>query len=722
MSVVLYDAAELVKQYSGERGIVEGTACPKCTKLGIKNPIYYYRDINHKTGRGRCYSCAHVEGNKPTQKRQEVMQLPNGDCVYEGNKCRDCGNNLHIADEETGEKYGLTGKARVGKCYHCARLKSRAHEPVAAHRDFLNDVKKAVWKFMIRSAEAAEYVEVIARTPAEKGQIKQLFVTAGMMNRYAELADRPERYHVDHHVPTVGDGENIRGMTNIANLRIITDRENMSKRDSMPEKYQAEQVINIADFKKVIGYRTASAALKHWFAVGEEQDGTYTPERKAAYTKKQASLKAEIEAIESRLGESFCRDIYAAIDEQGNNLFEVLRKVQNKLKRYKTAGNQKLVETYKKRLALHGNRGFVKVEQPDLGAMAYIGKGAVLWAIEATVSNVVDGITLLMEKGMTPEEQRLVDAITYDCIGWALENMDSKGEVFPFVSPLLAVFGEKVFAVREKYGKHCLTVYTNDRKGQMQKFLDGELSASFDSRDWDDESPFSKVLISASDGDVLERMELFKNQTLALQCEQQAVTNAKEQAIGMLKNEAGRLLVEAGEALNRVNRDWFELVELAKQELCNTENEPEDNACILEFFANQWRQQFDNAKERQQSFMVLCREFIGVPFSEPEQAKEALCTLRNKQPQWSAPNPFTQHIEPQRSPEELERLRAIGERMERDDMDKAKKGKAEKQARAEKATFMRSSAGQQWLSNQKRQSRAELRELKPHGVSRDNRK
>ena len=180
--------------------------------------------------------------------------------------------------------------------------------------------------------------------------------------------------------------------------------------------------------------------------------------------------------------------------------------------------------------------------------------------------------------------------------------------------------------------------------------------------------------------------------------------------------------MDAREALNQIERDWFELVELVKQELCSADNEPEDNACILEVFSNQWRQQFDNAKTRQQAFTVLCREFIQVPFSEPEHAEEALCTLMNNKPVWCAPTPFTQHIEQQRTPEEIERLRAIAERMEREDLEKAERTKAQKQARAEKATFMRSSAGQQWLSNQKRQSRAELRELKPHGVSRDNRK
>ncbi|EBM6130309.1 hypothetical protein D2F48_23540 [Salmonella enterica] len=710
MKQVLFDAAELVKQYRGERGIVEGEACPKCSKLGVVNPVYYYRDISKK--KGRCFSCYHIEGNKPTSKQREFMELPNGDRVYEGKRCSSCQKYLRIFDAETGSRLGLSGKAKINACYHCARMKQSTLEPAAAHRDFLDDVKRAVWKFTIRSVEASGVVEVVARDGYERAQIKQLLATAMMMNRHAELADKPERYDVDHYYPAAGEGDN-RGMTNIANLRIIRRDENRSKQDDIPTSYAPDQVLNIADLSRIISYQEASEALKRWYSEGEKASD-YTPERQAVYAKKQEALKADIEAIETRLGEDFCRAVYAAVDAEENSLFDVLAVVQNKLRRYKTGGNQKLVEAYKKRLAIHGNRGFVKVEPPDLAAMAYIGKGAVLWAVEATVSNVVDGITLLMERGITAEEQRIADAIAYSCVGWAINAMDSKNDVMPFVSPLLAVFGEKIFAVRQKYGKHCLTVYANDRRSQTRKMLDNELFTPFDG------DPVGQELLSAADSDVLERMALFDNETLSIQRQKQAAADARAEAIRLLREQAGRLLVASGEALRHIESEWLKLVELAEQRLCDPDADSEDNAAVMGFFSKQWRPDFDAEKSRQQQFMTLCREFVHVPFSEPAEAKEAYKKLVAQQPAIaSLPEPFKP--EPIPNEQERERLRLIAERMEREDAEKKSKRDADKGQRADKAAFMRSPAGQAWLANQKRQQRTGNRKLTPHGVSRDNR-
>ncbi|EBS6329479.1 hypothetical protein D4E36_23645 [Salmonella enterica subsp. enterica serovar Virchow] len=714
MKQVVFDAAELVKQYRGERGIVEGEACPKCSKLGVLNPVYYYRDIRRK--KGRCFSCYHIEGNKPTSQQREFMELPNGDRVYEGKRCSSCQKYLRIFDAETGERLGLSGKAKVNACYHCARMKQSTLEPAAAHRDFLDDVKRAVWKFTIRSVEASGVVEVAARDGYERAQIKQLLATSMMMNRHAELADKPERYEVDHYYPAAGEGDN-RGMTNIANLRIIRSDENRSKRDDIPTSYAPDQVLNIADLSRIISYRQASEALKRWYAEGDKASD-YTPERQAVYTRKQEALKADIEAIETRLGEDFCRSVYAAVDAEENSLFDVLRVAQNKLRRYKAGGNQKLVEAYKKRLAIHGNRGFVKVEPPDLAAMAYIGKGAVLWAVEATVSNVVDGITLLMERGMTAEEQRLTDAIAYDCVGWAVNAMDSKNDVMPFVSPLLAVFGEKIFAVRQKYGKYCLTVYDNTRKGQLRKMLDADGSISFSGReDPDQTNPIGNELLSAADSDVLERMALFDNETLSIQRQKQAAADARAEAIRLLREQAGRLLVASGEAMRHIENEWLKLVALAEQRLCDPDADSEDNAAVMGFFSKQWRHEFDTEKSRQQQFMTLCREFVHVPFSEPAEAKEAYQKLVAQQPAiTSLPEPFKP--EPIPDEQERERLRLIAERMEREDAEKKSKRDADKRQRADKAAFMRSPAGQEWLRNQKKGHR----KLTPHGVSRDNRK
>ncbi|ECE1154322.1 hypothetical protein L4K55_004175 [Salmonella enterica] len=712
MKQVVFDAAELVKQYKGDRGIVEGEACPKCSKLGVLNPIYYYNDISKK--KGRCYSCAHIEGNKTTSQQREFIELPNGDRVYEGKHCSDCKTNLRTYDEATGERLGLRGKAKISKCYHCARLKQNTLDAAAAHRDFLDDVRKGVWHFNVRSVERAGAVEVVARDGYERSQIKQIFATAMMMNRHAELADRPERYDVDHYVPVSGVGD-LRGMTNIANLRIIKASDNRSKQNDIPTSYAPEQVLNITDFQRIIGYRQASEALKRWFAEGEKASD-YTPERQAAYTKKQAALKADIEAIETRLGEDFCRSVYAAVDEEENSLFDVLQVVQNKLRRYKTGGNQKLVETYRKRLELHGNRGFVKVEPPDLAAMAYINKGAVLWVVEATVSNVVDGITLLMEKGMSQDEQRITDAIAYDCVGWATNALESKADVMPFVSPLLAVFGEKIFAVREKHGNYCLTVYDNTRKGQIRKMIDTDGSIPFGTDDPDQTNPIGEELLSAADSDVLDRMALFNNETLAIQRQKQAAADARAEAIRLLREQAGRLLVASGEALRHIESEWLKLVELAEQRLCDPEADSDDNKAVMGFFAKQWRHEFDTEKNKQQQFMTLCREFVHVPFSEPDEAKNAYQKLVAQQPITRLPEPF--RPEPIPDEQERKRLRLIAERMEREDAEKKSKRDADKRQRADKAAFMRSPAGQEWLRNQKKGHR----KLTPHGVSRDNRK
>ena len=233
MDKVMFDAAELVKQYRGERGIVEGEPCPKCSKLGVTNPIYYYRDIGSKTGKGRCLSCYHIEGNKPTSQQETHLVLSNGDKVYEGKKCSSCGGVHRVFDAETGERLGLTGKAKTGKCYKCALMKMQTIEPVAAHRDFEEMVRRAVWKFYIRSVQASGYVEVIAKDPLERSQIKQLIATCSMMNRHAELANETQRYAVDHYFPAVGEN-NIRGMTNIANLRIIKKKRTPAKKTRYP--------------------------------------------------------------------------------------------------------------------------------------------------------------------------------------------------------------------------------------------------------------------------------------------------------------------------------------------------------------------------------------------------------------------------------------------------------------------------------------------------------
>lgn len=708
MDVVLFDAAELVKQYKGERGIVEGQPCPKCSQLGILNPVYYYRDINHKSGRGRCFSCYHVEGNKATSKPREIIILPNGDKVYEGKKCSSCQEKLRVYDEETGERLGLSGKAKTGACYHCARMKQSTIEPVAAHRDFLDDVRRAQWKFNIRSVEASGVVEVVAKTPAERAQVKQLIATCQMMNRHAELANLPERYDVDHYYPASGGrAGDLVGMTNIANLRIIPRSENHSKRDAVPEKFTPEQVLNIADLQSVIGYQQISKALKRWLDNHDSTD--FTPERKAAYTKKQEALKARIDDIETRLGESFCRAVYAAIDETDTSLFDVLNVAQNKLKRFQTGGNQKLVEAYRRRQELHGNRGFVKVEPPDLEAMAYIGKGAILWAVEATVSNVLDGITLMIEKGMSEDERQIIDAITFDCIGWAIESMESKGDVLPFVSPLLGVFGEKIFAVKNRYGKHCLTVYTNDRKGQTRKLLDGDMFASFDSVIND------KPLISASDGDVLNRLAEFDNQTLAIERQKQATANAKAEAVERIRQKVVILLNASSGVLQRIDDRYQKL-------LSDVDTRYGNDADIRQFFERQHKPAFDTAREKQRLFMTACREFMHVPFVEPDQAKEAYQSLINNRPSSYLPDPFRDAEQAEREEKQRDEYRLIGERLEKQDAEKVEQAKAAKQTKSDKAAFMRSAAGQQWLANQKRQQRANTRNIQYHGISRDNRK
>lgn len=718
MCKVCFDAAELVKQYRGERGIVEGEPCPKCLKLGVQNPVYFYRDIGKSKGRGRCFSCYHIEKNKPTSKPDEVIELPNGDKVYEGKKCSTCQTKLRIYDAETGERLGLTGKAKTGKCYKCARMKQSALEPIAAHRDFLNDVKKAVWKFNIRSVEQSGYVEVVARDTAERAQIKQLIATAMMMNRHAEMADRPERYEIDHIYPAAGKGD-VRGMTNIDNLRIIRREDNRSKKDTVPQKYQDSQVLYIRDFHKIQSYYEISKTLKRWIDESE-QSSDYTPERKAAWEKKQAEQKAEIEAIESRLGDDFCKAVYAAIDEEKTSLFDVLTAAQSKLRRFKTGGNQKLVENYRKRLALHGERGFVTVKKPDLEAMAYLNKGAVLWVVEATVSNVLDAITLMIEKGMTPEEQRMIDAITYDCIGWALQAMDSKGEVMPFVSPLLSVFGEKIFTTL-KQGEHCyLAVYANNAKGRAQKMLDEGSLKPFDN------DPIGELIVSASDADVLDRMSLFENETLSIQRQKEAAANARAEAIGNTKKKAGELHKAAGGVLELLNNEWSKLVDDAQSTLLDGVSDAEERALIMGVFTENRKPPFDREADKQRAFMAMCREFIRVPFSDPKEAKECYQTLAMKQPPAYIPSiaqddrPLTLEEQEQQE-QERERLRAIADRMDKEAAEKMEQRKAEQAERQRKAAFMRSAEGQKWLAERNQPNRAGVKNLVYRGVSRDNR-
>lgn len=693
MTKMVLDAAELVKQYRGDRGIVEGEPCQKCIGLGVLNPHFYYRDITKK--KGRCYSCAHIEGNKPTKQVTEFKELENGDRIFWGDrKCSQPNHgNWRIFDEETGARLGVKQPSRTGKCYQCALLKAEAAKPIAEHRDFMNDVRKAVWKFYLYSVQVGGYVEVIARDPFERSQMLQLKATAMMMNRHAELAGLPERYDLDHEFPASGEGDT-RGMTNVANVRIILASENRSKRDQIPANYEPGQVINVADFQKIVSYHEASKALKRWFEEGEKASD-YTPERQAAYTKKQAALKAEVEAIEERVSVEFCRAVYAALDNK-ESLFDVLIKAQSKLRRFKIGGNQKLVDAYQRRLKLHGSRGFVTVDRPDLEAMAYAGKGAVLWAVEATVSNVLDGITILMEQGVTPEQQRMIDAISYDCIGWALSSIDSKGEVFPFISPLLGVFGDKIFSVRERYGKHCLTVFANNAKGRLEKMLSDAELTTFDG------DPVGPVLVSASDDNVLDRLAEFDNQTLALQRQKQAAENAKAEAIQALKDKASILIGSIGEAIEGVRLDWEKLVERAGRD----EESEDDRSAVIDFFSHKWKPQFDEAEQRLGAYLELCRGYLQTPFAEPAEAKAALSELERQRPVVTLPDPFQRVIE--QTPEEQERLRLIGERLEREDAEKAEKRKAEQQARQEKAAFLKSPAGQAWLARQKArpQSRA----------------
>ncbi|EBD8957975.1 hypothetical protein DAC12_22360 [Salmonella enterica] len=347
MENISFDASELVKQYRGERGIVEGEPCPKCSKLGVKNPIYYYRDTGKKgAGKGRCLSCYHIEGNKPTSQKETHLVLSNGDKVYEGKKCSHCDTKLRVFDAETGERLGLTGKAKIGKCYKCALMKMQTIEPVAAHRDFEEMVRRAVWKFYIRSVQASGYVEVIAKDPIERSQIKQLIATCSMMNRHAELANQTQRYAVDHYFPAVGEN-NIRGMTNISNLRIIKQEDNASKKDTIPTSYQPEQVINICEFVQISEYHAASKALKEWVDTANDTT-TFTPERKALFEAKQKRNAATIAAIQDRLGDDLTKAVYAAVGEEQTTLFDVLRVTQNKLRRFQTGGNMQLVERYKR--------------------------------------------------------------------------------------------------------------------------------------------------------------------------------------------------------------------------------------------------------------------------------------------------------------------------------------------------------------------------------------
>ncbi|HGX3183170.1 TPA: hypothetical protein ACNH3N_005260 [Klebsiella variicola] len=707
MENISFDASELVKQYRGERGIVEGEPCPKCSKLGVKNPIYYYRDIGSKTGKGRCLSCYHIEGNKPTSQQETHQELSNGDKVYEGKRCRNCDTRLRIFDEATRERLNVP-KRTPHACYKCALMKIQTIEPVAAHRDFEEMVRRAVWKFYIRSVQASGYVEVIAKDPLERSQIKQLIATCSMMNRHAELANETQRYAVDHYFPAVGEN-NIRGMTNIYNLRIIKQEDNASKKDTIPTSYAANQIIDIRECVQLHEYMEASKALKEW--VDDTSDTTFTVERKALYEAKKKRNADKVAAIQNRLSDELSKAVYAAIDESQTTLFDVLVMCQSKLRRFKTGGNMQLVERYKQRLALHGNRGFVKVEPPDLEAMAYIGKGAVLWAVEATVSNVIDGITLLHERGMTEQEQRIVDAITFDCLGWALSAMESTAEVMPFVSPLLAVFGDKVFSVINRYGKMCLTVYTNDRKGQFQKMADADQLTPFDG--WE----LAKVpFLSASDGNVLDRLAEFDNQTLAMQRQKQAAADAKAEAIQSIKQRANDALNAIHEARERIEADWLALVEKAKQNLCSAENEPEDNAAILVFFGKQWKHYFDDALNLCQQKKIILVEFIRTPFSEPKDAADTFKQLHTEPPRVSV-DPF-QPVPDDTA--ERERLRVIGERLEKQDAEKAEARAADKANRSKKAEFLRSPQGQAWLADQKRQQR-NPRHLTPHGRSRDNR-
>ena len=706
MESICFDASELVKQYRGERGIVEGEPCPKCSKLGVKNPIFYYRDTGKKgAGKGRCLSCYHIEGNKPTSQKETHLVLSNGDKVYEGKKCSHCDTKLRVFDAETGERLGLTGKAKIGKCYKCALMKMQTIEPVAAHRDFEEMVRRAVWKFYIRSVQASGYVEVIAKDPLERSQIKQLISTCSMMNRHAELANQTQRYAVDHYFPAVGEN-NIRGMTNIYNLRIIKQEDNASKKDSIPTSYTANQIIDIRECVQLHEYWEASKALKEWV----EDGATFTADRKALYEAKQKNNADKVAAIQDRLGEELAKAVYAAVDTS-QTLFDVLVMCQNKLRRFKTGGNMQLVENYKRRLELHGNRGFVKVEPPDLEAMAYIGKGAVLWAVEATVSNVIDGITLLHEKGMTEQEQRIVEAIAFDCIGWALSAMESTAEVMPFVSPLLAVFGDKVFSVVNRHGKMCLTVYTNDRKGQFQKMADADHLTPFDG--WE----LAKVpFLSASDGDVLDRLAEFDNQTLEMQRQKQAAADAKAEAVQSIKQKANAALTAIQEARERIEAGWLALEKTAEQKLCDPENEPDDNKAILVFFGKQWKHYFDDALTLCQQKKIMLVEFIRTPFTEPKDAADTFKQLHIEPPSVSV-DPF------QPVPDDTERreqLRNIGERLEKLDAEKAEARAADKANRSKKAEFLRSPQGQQWLANQKRQQ-MNPRNLTPHGRSRDNR-
>ncbi|EBD8957974.1 hypothetical protein DAC12_22355 [Salmonella enterica] len=358
----------------------------------------------------------------------------------------------------------------------------------------------------------------------------------------------------------------------------------------------------------------------------------------------------------------------------------------------------------------------MKIEPPDLEAMAYIGKGAVLWAVEATVSNVIDGITLLNEKGMTEQEQRIADVIAFDCIGWAIDAMERRAEVMPFESPLLAVFGDKVFSVMNRYGKMCLTVYTNDRKGQFQKMADADQLTPFDGWETSYNSHSLVKLISASDGDVLDRLAEFDNQTLAMQRQKQAAADAKAEAIQTIKREANNRLNTIQKAQRTIEADWLALVEKAEQKLCDPENEPDDNKAILVFFGKQWKHYFDDALNICLQKKNMLVEFIRTPFTEPKDAADTFKQLHIEPP--------TVGVDPFRAvPDdtaERERLRVIGERLEKLDAEKATSREAEKQARAKKAEFMRSPAGQKWLADQKRQQ-MNPRHLTPHGRSRDNR-
>lgn len=443
----------LLAAQARERGtpILELEPCDKCREPAA---IYFY-EREGRTHNG-CLWCRHVEGKAPltATDNQEVLTPAmlvddNGVPVYEGRACAECGNKIRIV----GTAYGSKNK---GACLECALHQQEERQHGKEIKRLNRATTQKVHKFIVQSIERSGVVEVAPRTQQEFFELRELAYRCHVMNQQEQALNTGIRWELGHKFPAMVAGE-LRGKATAENIHLVQYEVNRAEGNAIPEQWERKQVISIEGCRAIQKSYEAAKAWKE----AKVWEKAITPAEKKERTMRERQAQAE----HAERVREICGDAVRVLEFFADDYLPTFERLKAELEAKWDRVVMKMSRQIDAFIQSGHKQPYTEVREQRLTMEAFCGAHTRLWLVVQTFQQLADGIEIVKQEVLTPEQEQDLYRLKRYAVSWAVDLLDNpKVLAMGFTHPLLSVLGDwKAWGTveDESTGKQWLCVWQN---------------------------------------------------------------------------------------------------------------------------------------------------------------------------------------------------------------------------------------------------------------------